>query len=448
MLAQLSATAENASGVSVPPLCDFLYFCLRRTSLLLGQEVKDRRASLVIVVEFKKIERPPGSLSQAQFTLPSQSIAQSLHGAADKHKEPLGVLHRECVGLDVDNPRTIVLLESVAISGHTLISIESISYSWIFYASNGEFHISYIDSLYNSVSAVTVCGLATVDLSSLTPWQQVILFIQMCVGSPVVVSWVMVYVRREIFASKFRHVVEAEMSRRVSEKVHAPVDVKVEPWWKRVARSLVKPQLSTIAEATHSAESSEERGRSLTGRLRPDMIRRMDDAPKLINPSGYISEGHTPDLSAEGRMPSADSRVRDRGPPTRETIQSAVENVAQETELELRHELDEQESQQSSAVSDKRLSQPFPDSGSEAEAEAGSPPANLRSPIHEFKTRNLEGQFPRTQTIEFALREPPERNRGPQDATRLERLRSPMDTRPPLTAARSRSRCISLLKYL
>lgn len=32
---------------------------------------------------------------------------------------------------------------------------------------------------------MTVCGLSTVDLSSLTAWQQVILFIQMCLGSPV-----------------------------------------------------------------------------------------------------------------------------------------------------------------------------------------------------------------------------------------------------------------------
>lgn len=57
--------------------------------------------------------------------------------------------------------------------------------SAIFYASNGEFHINYIDALYNCVSAVTVCGLATIDLSSLTPWQQVILFFLMCLGSPV-----------------------------------------------------------------------------------------------------------------------------------------------------------------------------------------------------------------------------------------------------------------------
>jgi Trk-type K+ transport system membrane component len=58
-------------------------------------------------------------------------------------------------------------------------------FSGIFYASNGANHISYIDALFNCISAMTVCGLATVDLSSLTTWQQVILFIQMCLGSPV-----------------------------------------------------------------------------------------------------------------------------------------------------------------------------------------------------------------------------------------------------------------------
>ena len=58
-------------------------------------------------------------------------------------------------------------------------------FSAIFYASNGKVKISYIDSLFNSVSAMTVTGLTTVNLSSLTPWQQTILFLQMCLGSPV-----------------------------------------------------------------------------------------------------------------------------------------------------------------------------------------------------------------------------------------------------------------------
>lgn len=58
-------------------------------------------------------------------------------------------------------------------------------FSGILYASNGKYPVAYIDALYNSVSAMTVCGLATVNLSQLTAWQQVLLFIQMCIGNPV-----------------------------------------------------------------------------------------------------------------------------------------------------------------------------------------------------------------------------------------------------------------------
>lgn len=58
-------------------------------------------------------------------------------------------------------------------------------FSGIFFASNGRYPVAYIDALFNSVSAMTVCGLATVNLSQLTVWQQVLLFIQMCIGNPV-----------------------------------------------------------------------------------------------------------------------------------------------------------------------------------------------------------------------------------------------------------------------
>ncbi len=61
-------------------------------------------------------------------------------------------------------------------------------FSGILYAANTDFHVSYVDCLYNCVSAMTVCGLTTVDLSGLTGFQQALLFIQMCMGSPVSVT--------------------------------------------------------------------------------------------------------------------------------------------------------------------------------------------------------------------------------------------------------------------
>ncbi|KAI0079232.1 hypothetical protein K474DRAFT_1659278 [Panus rudis PR-1116 ss-1] len=163
-------------------------------------------------------------------------------------------------------------------------------FSGILYACNGKYPLSYIDALFNCVSAITVCGLATVDLSSLTPLQQVLLFVQMCIGNPVIVSWVMVYIRREFFKAKFTHIVQNELSNRVSSKVEAPVHVKIVPWWKKLLYMLTGRSPTAQRDVIHEKRP----GSATPPRVRPDMIRRMDDAPKLVNPSGWISEGHQP----------------------------------------------------------------------------------------------------------------------------------------------------------
>ncbi|KAI0697181.1 cation transport protein-domain-containing protein [Cytidiella melzeri] len=69
----------------------------------------------------------------------------------------------------------------------------------IFYAANGQFHISFVDALFLCYSAVTVTGLATVNLSTLTVLQQAILFLLMAVGNVTVVAWVMVLIRKQYF---------------------------------------------------------------------------------------------------------------------------------------------------------------------------------------------------------------------------------------------------------
>jgi Trk-type K+ transport system membrane component len=69
------------------------------------------------------------------------------------------------------------------------ITIYSIVYpvflAGIFTASNGRFKIAYTDALFVCVSAVTGTGLTTVDLSSLTAWQQTILVILELTGNQV-----------------------------------------------------------------------------------------------------------------------------------------------------------------------------------------------------------------------------------------------------------------------
>ncbi|KAJ3972950.1 cation transport protein-domain-containing protein [Lentinula raphanica] len=185
-------------------------------------------------------------------------------------------------------------------------------FSAIFYASNGRFKISYIDALFNCVSAMTVCGLATVDLSSLTPWQQVILFIQMCLGSPVLVSWVIVYIRKYYFERKFEHIIESAANRK---EVSAPSDLEQKSMIIRWSRSLIsllmgRKRAGLPMKRQDSTESSGEKSRKIPKKLRTDMIRRMDDAPKLVNPSGWISEGD------RIRVGNIRSPSRSRSPPS------------------------------------------------------------------------------------------------------------------------------------
>lgn len=55
--------------------------------------------------------------------------------------------------------------------------------SGIFYACNGQYPVSYLDSLFLCYSAMTVCGLSTINLSTTTAWQQVMLYMLMTLVS-------------------------------------------------------------------------------------------------------------------------------------------------------------------------------------------------------------------------------------------------------------------------
>ncbi|KIY48549.1 TrkH-domain-containing protein [Fistulina hepatica ATCC 64428] len=76
----------------------------------------------------------------------------------------------------------------------------------IFYASNGEYHIAFIDALFMCYSAMTVTGLATVNLSTLTGFQQAMLYVLMLIGDFTVVSWIMVLVRKRFFRTHCEYI--------------------------------------------------------------------------------------------------------------------------------------------------------------------------------------------------------------------------------------------------
>ncbi|WRT64079.1 uncharacterized protein IL334_001007 [Kwoniella shivajii] len=85
--------------------------------------------------------------------------------------------------------------------------------SGIMYAANTEFHIDYVDCLFCCMSAMTVTGLATINLSTLSIFQQVLLFIQMIIGSLSFVSILMIIVRQYFFRQTFKHVLKQRQAR-------------------------------------------------------------------------------------------------------------------------------------------------------------------------------------------------------------------------------------------
>ncbi|GAA5876158.1 hypothetical protein JCM16303_007040 [Sporobolomyces ruberrimus] len=90
-------------------------------------------------------------------------------------------------------------------------------FSGIFYASNGPLpknQIAYVDALFMCTSAMTVTGLNSVELGRLTTWQQVIIFIEMMIGSTSFVSIIVVMIRRQFFRNKFEYMVNNDENAR------------------------------------------------------------------------------------------------------------------------------------------------------------------------------------------------------------------------------------------
>jgi len=63
--------------------------------------------------------------------------------------------------------------------------------------------VSFSDSLFLTVSAMTLAGLNTINLSTLNSFQQVLLFLLIMLGSAIFVSAFVVHVRRRAFDKKF-----------------------------------------------------------------------------------------------------------------------------------------------------------------------------------------------------------------------------------------------------
>ncbi|KAL0934851.1 cation transporter [Colletotrichum truncatum] len=105
-------------------------------------------------------------------------------------------------------PLNFITLHYAYFVGTTLLA------SAVFYASSHPHgSISYVDSLFLVVSAMTEAGLNTVNLSQMTIWQQVMLWLLIIIGSTIWVSIWTVHARKHVFEKQFREIVQAERER-------------------------------------------------------------------------------------------------------------------------------------------------------------------------------------------------------------------------------------------
>jgi hypothetical protein len=113
--------------------------------------------------------------------------------------------------------------------------------SFIFYGSSTPPRsVRYIDSLFLCISAMTLAGMNTVNLSELNSWQQVILFFLTMLGSAILVSSMVVHVRRKAFKIRFKNIVEEERRKKAENKLKRT-------WTLPLSMSLLRMRTTTTA---------------------------------------------------------------------------------------------------------------------------------------------------------------------------------------------------------
>ncbi|GAN08634.1 cation transporter protein [Mucor ambiguus] len=76
---------------------------------------------------------------------------------------------------------------------------------------------AYIDTLFMSTSAVTNTGLNTINMSSLSTWQTLVMYFGSFFGSHVMISIIIVYVRRHYFSKRFEDILAFNKAQRLRE---------------------------------------------------------------------------------------------------------------------------------------------------------------------------------------------------------------------------------------
>lgn len=93
----------------------------------------------------------------------------------------------------------------------------SLFFALVFWGSGSpaSIKIDFLDSLFLTTSALTSTGLNTINISQMSLGQQIVIFLAMLLGHPVLMSlWTLLF-RRHVFEKRFRAVVKAERERKM-----------------------------------------------------------------------------------------------------------------------------------------------------------------------------------------------------------------------------------------
>ncbi|KAK3369813.1 cation transport protein-domain-containing protein [Podospora didyma] len=140
--------------------------------------------------------------------------------------------------------------------------------------------ISFADSLYLTMSAITSAGMNTVNVSQMSSGQQAILVILMILGSPILISVQTLWFRKHVFEKRFRAIVKAERERKIA---------------------LQAMQLLSFNKSTTKANDVATNGNTLTG-LGSKILDRVGEEPDVEAEAGR-SSGLAPPPATPGMPP-------------------------------------------------------------------------------------------------------------------------------------------------
>lgn len=105
--------------------------------------------------------------------------------------------------------------------------------------------VSFTDSLFLVVSAMTLAGLNTVNLSTLNTVQQIMLFVLIMIGSAIFVSIFVIHIRKRSFERKFESIVEKARAQAARAR---PLSLS-----KTISRTFSRPNTRPIPDNTIAA---------------------------------------------------------------------------------------------------------------------------------------------------------------------------------------------------